>query len=106
MKNRELHRVEILQILIDKRLSLSYSSSDCLPITQKRTDAKRCRKHGTDKRKSRTGRCNIIGLIYEKGQGDRQDYTKSYMWLSLVADQGLGNSTKNLDHLVNILTPS
>ena len=42
---------------------------------------------------------NILGVMYDKGQGVPQDYVQAHMWLTLAAAQGVKQATKARDRL-------
>ena len=42
---------------------------------------------------------NILGVMYDKGQGVPQDYVQAYMWLTLAAAQGVKQAPEARDRL-------
>ena len=42
---------------------------------------------------------NILGDMYDKGQGVPKDYVQAHMWLSLAAAQGVKQATEALGRL-------
>ena len=44
---------------------------------------------------------NILGVMYDKGQGVPQDYVQAYMWLTLAAAQGVKQATEARDRLAS-----
>ena len=42
---------------------------------------------------------NILGVMYDKGQGVPQDYVQAHMWFNLTAAQGVKQATEARDRL-------
>src|SRR5260370_33889376 len=42
---------------------------------------------------------NILGVMYDKGQGVPQDYVHAHMWLNLAAAQGVKQAAEARDRL-------
>jgi TPR repeat protein len=48
---------------------------------------------------------NHLGVKYAKGKGVRKNYRNAYMWLCLAAMQGSRQASKNVDILIEKMTP-
>ena len=49
---------------------------------------------------------NNLGVMYEKGQGVRQDYVQAHMWFNLAATRGHKMALKNRDIIAKRMTPA
>jgi uncharacterized protein len=48
----------------------------------------------------------LLGNMYARGNGVIKDYVKAYMWFTLAAAKGSEQSIKNMDFIINEMTPA